>query len=118
MAQQAILQSIGASISNFPLCKTNSRKEVIKVVESESSCIAPILLSGSNKEQVGTEQLSEIYKLMSEKVIENLKKEAIPTDETYRMIAVVQDLNSQMNGQPNRFPYWTVNFSGNCSCSL
>lgn len=83
--------------------------------ESKNSCIAPILLSGNTKEQVGMEQLEEIYKLMSEKAIENLKKELIPTDETYRMIAVVQDLNSQMNGQPNRFPYWTVNFSGNYS---
>lgn len=71
----------------------------------------------NNKELIGTEQLIEIYENISAKAIGALRTEAVPSNETYRMVLMAQDLYNQMNAQFSNYPrstYWGGGSSGNC----
>ena len=71
----------------------------------------------NDMELIGTERLTEIYEIISEKAVENLKAEAVPSDETYRMITMSQGLFNQLNAQFGNYPrapYWGSGLTGRC----
>lgn len=81
-----------------------------KTVENESA--------NNSKDFVGIKHLKEIYELVAEKAIAGLKTETVPSENTYKMITLSQDLYSQMNAQAfnyPRFSYWGSPFgTGGC----